>query len=250
MWRIVLLLLALCGPATAQVGLPFPGPGGVAGPPPATWTIVGTASCQYTIGNSGCTTSPAISTLTANLFVISYIYFDSTFGYPPENNFTDSQFNPYNASVQGPSGENATGGSNHLIYFINPSTSATHTWTSTSVSGQVYGSLTVIAVKDSHGTPSLDASSAGACGSPSAQPGSITPSVSGSLVVSGDTYTDTSTLSVNSSMTIAKQVPVVSGIAYGGGIAYLSQTTAAAINPTWSSSTGSGMCATIMAFHP
>jgi hypothetical protein len=66
------------------------------------------------------------------------------------------------------------------------------------------------------------------------QPGSLTPSANGSLIVVGlGNNSFTGTISIDSSFTIAGQHTYNSGVNYGAATAYLIQTTAAAVDPTW-----------------
>jgi hypothetical protein len=65
------------------------------------------------------------------------------------------------------------------------------------------------------------------------QPGSITPSQSGALVVTAVGFgSNGDTSSINLGFTIAQHV-ALTGNTYGIGFAYLIQGAAAAINPTW-----------------
>jgi hypothetical protein len=70
------------------------------------------------------------------------------------------------------------------------------------------------------------------------QPGSITPTQNGTLVITGFKYYDAGggSATVTSPFTagLLDAVPAVSGTNFGGGIAYYVQATAAALNPTWS----------------
>lgn len=71
--------------------------------------------------------------------------------------------------------------------------------------------------------------------------GSITPSANGELVIgSFAVYVNAGTFSVNSGLAVLDQSPLVGGASYAGANAYLTQTTAAAINPTWTMDNGQG----------
>lgn len=72
------------------------------------------------------------------------------------------------------------------------------------------------------------------------QPGSLTPSVDNCVLITGYGDDITSrTLSIDSSFTITDQAGLVGGQAYSVGMAYKIQTTAAAVNPTWTTTTSS-----------
>jgi hypothetical protein len=82
-------------------------------------------------------------------------------------------------------------------------------------------------------------------------PGSVTPSVNGEVIVAFAVASNASTgYTVTASMTISDQLPLDSGQYYGGCMAYLVQTTAGAVNPTFTAS-GSGLLVSNMAtFEP
>ena len=81
------------------------------------------------------------------------------------------------------------------------------------------------------------------------QPGSITPSLNGSLIIAGIADENSGGDSVNDGFSTPLQAPLVGGQNYGVASAYLVQTTAAAINPTWTS-TGGLTSNVIAAFKP
>lgn len=91
---------------------------------------------------------------------------------------------------------------------------------------------------------------AGASTVTSVQPGSLTPALDANLVVTGISYRDTTSLSINGGFTISDQVAFSSGVNVGVGMAYLIQTTAAAANPTWSWTNSSDTNCTIAYFQP
>jgi len=81
------------------------------------------------------------------------------------------------------------------------------------------------------------------------QPGSITPGANNEVVISYAGVFNGSGIAVDSSMTITDKYDFAGGISYQQGLAYIVQTTAAAINPTWSNlqSTGSAVIASYKA---
>ena len=244
-WFLVWAAL-LCGGANAQmmqaiVNSKSASAGG------SSWTINATAFCAYTGPSTTCTI-PSINTTTGgtNLLVAMIVSFNLAGGIG-----IDSAGNTWTAAQSATSG---TSSAAKLWYVISPATSSTYT---VQLSGNnAYAWMYVYALTGSGGTPSYDASHAGACGSATLtqQPGSITPSVGHSMVFSATSYNDptgTGTLTVDSSMTLDHDFLAISGKNYGGAVAHLEQNPAAAINPTWTaSSTGTDMCAIIGAFHP
>jgi len=177
-------------------------------------------------------TSSTINTTGTTLLVAGVSAYADTAG------ITDSAGNTWSSAplyhVNGDAGI-------QIFYVISPTTSASHTFTTQSngypsLCVQAWGSFTGI---------SLDVYN----GATAAQPGSITPNHNGELVVTAMTsYSATaSTASVDSGFTISDQEPGVEGVDVGAAFAYLVQTTATAIDPTWSD-TGSIKASTIAAF--
>jgi hypothetical protein len=82
------------------------------------------------------------------------------------------------------------------------------------------------------------------------QPGSITPSQNGDLIVTGLCHVTTDTYSINSSFIIPSggQNTYIGGQRHGNATAYLIQGTAAAVNPTWSWTTSDDPAIAIAAF--
>lgn len=111
-------------------------------------------------------------------------------------------------------------------------------------------SIEVVAWSGSDTTSPLDQqNSASSNFGTSAQPGSITPGVNGELILTGISYEDTANaLSIDSSFTISDQILQSNSAHVGGGAAYFVQSTAGAINPTWSESAGNIISITIASF--
>lgn len=68
----------------------------------------------------------------------------------------------------------------------------------------------------------------------SLQAGSVTPSEDGCLIITSIGFSASNTLSIDQGFTILDQIDFVNGQHFGIAIAYKIQTTAAAVNPTWS----------------
>jgi len=79
------------------------------------------------------------------------------------------------------------------------------------------------------------------------QPGSITPTQNGELIICavGD---DVDPGTIDSSFTITDQKSLVGGVNYGSALTFLIQTTAAAINPTWTGTAVQNLAAIQMSF--
>jgi hypothetical protein len=182
-------------------------------------------------GTANSVTTDAASTSSANLIVLC----SSAYNSAPTP--TDSEGNTW-------TGLTARGSTarTKLWYCLSPITSGTHTF-SMSQSG-TYANLAFAAfsgVNAYGGTETGDG-----YGTASLQPGSLTPSENGSLIVVGITTEGITTISVNSGFT-GYFASGVDGVHMSGGVAYLIQGTAAAVNPTLSWS-GSQVAAAAMAY--
>jgi len=65
------------------------------------------------------------------------------------------------------------------------------------------------------------------------QPGSVTPTTDGQVVVSAMGWNDTRNITSVTGSTQLNENDFTGGVNYGGGSAYVIQTTAAAVNPAW-----------------
>lgn len=135
-----------------------------------------------------------------------------------------------------------------IFYCANPVTSATHTFTATTIAGNP--SIAVQA-KSGASTVPLDQQAGAAGTGTSHQPGSVTPTVNNEDIVAAGSLAATETLpaTVDSGMIITDQV-VETTNAWGLVMAYLFQPTAAAINPTFTLSTTSTGNTKIATFKP
>jgi len=152
---------------------------------------------------------------------------------------SDSRGNTWTALTS----ENGTSEFMSSWYCVPSSVGTGHTITTASGSS-MFASLYVSAWSGASATP-FD-KQAGA--TLATRPGSITPAANGCLVISGLCSHTAGTYAVDSGFTIAQQQTFVSGTNDGGAQAYLIQTTAAALNPTWSG--GSTCSVNIVSFLP
>jgi hypothetical protein len=146
------------------------------------------------------------------------------------------------------------GGTSTIAYYAaNATVSGSMTFTLSG--GGSYASMEVAGFSALSSNPYDPAGAQGAynAGVNTVQPGSLTTSVNGELVI---TCTGTSggssmfPVSINSSFTISDQVAYSSGNYYGGAMAYFVQPAAGAINPTWSYSANGSITAVQLAFEP
>ncbi len=124
--------------------------------------------------------------------------------------------------------------SNQICYAVNPTPSGSQTVTiSGTVSAVVFAAFSGVDTS----SPFDQQNGFQNCSGSTCPPGSITPSANNELVVSSLCWTDAGNSSIDSGMTIIDQIPLVGGVNYGAVLAYIVQTSAGAINPTWTAPT-------------
>lgn len=190
-------------------------------------------------GGANSETTSGINTTGASLIVVGVTSWEgSTIGA-----VTDSRSNTWNAlTAQAVAGDPRT----QLFYSINPTVGAAHTFTYTAT--DYVGAITVAAFSGADLSAPFDQENGASSESMSSlQTGSITPTENNELVVTATNHNQASgTFTINSSMTITNQTPAA-GANYGTALAYIIQTTAAAINPTWTFGGGSQNSAVVIA---
>lgn len=146
---------------------------------------------------------------------------------------SDSKGNTWTARTR--YGPGAALSSSNFFYAQNPTVGSGHTFTATGPGINDYPAICIIAFSGTATTSVYDVENGnnGSIGQSTIQPGSVTPSQNGEVVLTGVTSTDTGTVSINSGFTIADQTPNAVGLNFGGALAYKIQPTAAAVNPTW-----------------
>lgn len=196
------------------------------------------ASTAKASGNTQNVTTDPINTTGANLIVISVAWYSTE-----DYSVSDSEGNSYTPLTT------RTGGSqkNKLFWCVNPNVGSSHTFTATTPGGSGYPVIGVVAVSGAHSSPFDQQNGNGATSGTSLQPGSITPSENGCLVVTGLDCGVGVSISINGGFT-ADTIGYVGAVNIGGGIARLIQTTAAAVNPTWSWTDTAESAASIASF--
>lgn len=198
------------------------------------YSLVAHAYAGNTVGNTA--TTSAINTTGATLLVVcssDYQHASNT------DTITDSKGNtwvPIANSVNG----------NHsccIWYCATPTVGTSHTFSGTGG----YCSIFVSAWAGSATSGVLGFHSEGNATGTTVQPGSLTPTNNGSLIITVLSDNNSTTATISSGLTILDQN--ISTSFEGKADAYLIQSTAAAINPTWT--TGSDTLACAMAvFNP
>jgi hypothetical protein len=191
------------------------------------------------------TTTTAADTTGADLIIIAC----SSYSPNAVPNESDNQSNTYTDLTE----YTDTTGGIRLHYKVNPTTNASHTFTCSATNSFPATLVAWFSGSYTAGDPFGQQNGAGFnSGSSSPQSvGSITPSEDNMLVVSAVSWDAGATSAYTTStggLTVA-QNQAKSGNAEGGALAYVIQTTAAAINPSWSWSGGtSNLAGTVASF--
>lgn len=170
-------------------------------------------------------TTGAINTTGANLIVIAVTDYVGLSASPTP---TCNQGNTY----VGLTGQEASGFTHiRLWYLFNPTTNASHTFSSPTTGQIRHPTILVAAFSGAQSSP-FDQQN-GTTGSTPIAAGSITPSQDNELIISAVGFNATGGATVNESMSETNDVEYESGVNLAGVMAYKIQTTATAINPTW-----------------
>jgi hypothetical protein len=225
----------------------------LAAPASANYAMVST--CHIAAASSGgnaVTTNPGVDCSGVDLLVLTISYYTGT-GHTSSP--SDSSSNTWLTAKS--QTQSTCPGSTAIYYVQNPSVTASQTFTASATGGLTYPSIQVQGFTGSTGTPLDVTNSATSGGSNVAtkQPGSITPGQNGELVVSDVLWCPNgsgsgTTVSIDSGFTITDQNSYSPNNAEGGALAYIVQTTAAAVNPTWTFSTSSFVATAIASFKP
>lgn len=188
-------------------------------------------------------TTPGINTTGANLLVVVDAYFSASCVNPTVSD-TIGGVASGNTWV-GFTPSNSGGNCLTIFYAKNANVGASHVFTTTGG-----GSITVEAFAGADPTAPFDVSSSASTGSSNANPGNITPSVNGEVVIIGSQAGGTGGGLSSPGYTITNTFFGVSGVSYGVGQGYQIQTTATAQNPTMTASSGAFNNVYIASFKP
>jgi len=216
---------------------------GAATPAPAPGIALVTSVSAVSPGITDATTA-AVNTTGANLIVLMPAWTAGAGGGP---SVSDSAGNVWTALTiySTPNSDRRT-----VIYYkINPTVSATHTFTYTSVTGATYPSIAMMAFSGAAGGYNLVQNGAGANVATTLATGSVAPSANNCVLVTGLSFEAASGVAtINSGFTVAQSLANAGGAAVAVG--YKAQTVAGAENPTWTSPATGGMAVTIAVFKP
>lgn len=199
------------------------------------FSLVAHTIAGSTTGNG--VTSPGINTSGANLIVLS-VASDGGVGVVP---VSDSNGNTWTQLTSFVATNRAT-----LYYCFGPTVGAAHTFTASLASS--FPSIVVQAWSGAASSPFDVQNGHAQASTTSIQVGSVTPGSANELVITGITLPSNPGLAINTGFTITDQTNLVGSQHYGAAMAYLIQTTATPVNPTWSWTSGGDGAATIATF--
>ncbi len=205
------------------------------------WTLVA-EDAGFSAPDSDTFTTAGITTTGANVGVAILATGNSATG-----TLSDSRANSWTLADTEISG---FGKNVAVFYILAPSVGAAHTVTATGT--DFFGSVEVLWFNESGGTPTFDGVNSNTTVFDSfVLPGSITPTANNALLVTGlcrDATTDSPSLS--DSYTLEHQNNDLNFGHQYSAVAWRTQTTAAALNPTWTFPGGATLVANHIAFIP
>lgn len=169
-------------------------------------------------------TSGAIDTSGASLLVV--VVTEATAG---GATLTDSKSNTWTKLTE----QSAVAPACVIYYAKNPTVGSGHTVTLTGVLFFGVASFSAWSGAETSAPFDQENGTGGGSFTNTAQPGSVTPSVDNELVITGFAWNNNQTMSSVTGCTLLDQTDFSGGNNYGGGAAYVIQTTAGAVNPTW-----------------
>lgn len=200
--------------------------------------VTGTAASA----NGSSPTTSGVNTTGVDLMIVAIGWFNSGQSTTAPT-ITDSKSNTWTALTVRNTGVNL---GTVLYYSRVTSVGSGHTFT---LSGQTYSSICVAGFSGSISSPFDQENGYGTSPVTTIQPGSVTPSNDNQLVVSGLASGGVGySYSINSSFTIAVQDSGSPSSSFPCGLAYKIQTSAAAVNPTWTLSNSTQAAAAIGTF--
>lgn len=193
-------------------------------------------------GGADGSTTPAIDTTGATILICVV----SNYEVSAAPTLSDSKTNTWNGLTVRSNGAVAND-EVRIFYATNPTVGTLHTFTVTGTGS--YSLVAVAAFSGAATTTPFDVENGAVAGAnTSLATGSITPSENDELIIAGISFENPDTLSIDQAMTITNQVPWSSGVTFGCALAYKIQTTAAAINATWSWTTSDNIAVAIGSF--
>lgn len=191
-------------------------------------SIISHTCAGSTDGMASFVTTAPINTTGATEIVL----FSANYAPDAASTITDSKSNAWSALTRYGPGVSFSG--SQIVHVDSPTTDSAHTFTATSVANG-RPSLCVVALANTALSSVFDVQNGnnGSTGATTCQTGSVTPTQNNEIIIAALATQSTGTFSIDSGFTILDQLPYVSVQSEGIAFAYKIQTTAAAVNPTW-----------------
>lgn len=207
-------------------------------------TFVNSVTDGSTAGNGFTTGSMDTSGASLLVLVAASFHGASTHGTP-----SDSKSNAWTESLNA----FVTADTRCVIWYVeNPTVGSGHTftWTNGITPPEALGYAAIVAAAFAGTVTSgvADGATSNASTNTTIQPGSLTPSQNGDVIVAGLGFGATNTPSVDSGFSTPTGIGFSSGNHYGVSLAYLIQGTASAVNPTWTVGTSCALATVAHAF--
>jgi hypothetical protein len=211
--------------------------------PPSPTRVISLVAHGQASGAISPTTS-AINMVGANLLIVNCTWLTSAGSVV----VTDSSSNTW---IPLTSVVSSQGFSSRLFYAQSAITTSSQTFTASIGATNIFAALIVAGFSGAlpSGTFDQQNSAMSFAAVTTQQPGSITPTGNGELIISNLGYNNATTPpTINSGFSILENVTFAGGVNYGASMAFLIQGTASPINPTWAFTSTTGPVATIASF--
>lgn len=204
------------------------------------WVLLNHVEAAPTSAPTTGATTAAIDTTGASLLVaISSYYQNSTI-------VTDNQSNAW---TTGAISIETSGVTTKIDFVLNPATSTAHVFTTTG-QGNPQASAFSFIVLVFKGTPSiLDQSSQAVISSGTTLQATLTPTANSSLILTSVASNGGNLQSIDSGFTMIGK-PAIPGLTLASAAAYLAQSKAMTVSPTWTSAASSAKAAAMISFKP
>lgn len=192
------------------------------------WTLIANTSAQAS--NTITVTTSGINTTGADLIVMVIGNYSNT---PLVADISDSKSNTWNILTAHDPGGDAI---STIAWTRATSVGTAHTFTFNRGGNTTYPAICVAAFSGSNTSPADQQNGNYSLTVTSLATGSITPTANGALLIAGlaTGAAEGSTPAIDLSFSITNNSNFSAGVAIGSHLAWKTQTTAAAINPTWS----------------
>lgn len=188
------------------------------------WSLIAHTAAGASSGNDNSVTTSGINTTGADLIVVGTVQYE---GGAVLGTLTDSKGNTWTALT---AQTVASDPYSRLYYCLAPAVGTGHTFT---FAGTFIFPAIFVAAFSGSSAFDVQAGSAAASQAGSFTSASITPSQNGDLIINLMGAGAGTSFAIDSGFTTTDTLNFNSGVAYGGGLAYLFQTTAAAVTPAW-----------------